>query len=199
MKNKKNNTWKWILGAIIILVFLFVVFKVIPDIKEEKTQLNCEDTYFTKMRLDPFDYEYLNYQVVDFYVDEKEISPFYWNKICYDLLKVRLNETLSKSENLWLDTRYNYYHEEEVELECNYAIYWGEEGDFYGRDIESGVEFFGSEEVILAQANRPLKYNESLITTKWREEFMETRIVNDNPDYSVIVNLELNETIEVCN
>ena len=197
MNKKKNNSWKWILGVILFLAFIFFLWKVIPHSTEE-TQLNCEDTYFMKMGLEPFDSEYLDYHVVDFYVDKKEISPFYWNKICYDLLKVRLNDTLSKSENLWLDTRYNYYHEEEVELECNYAIYWGEEGDFYGRDIESGIEFFSSEDVILAQSKRPLKYNESLITTQWREEFLETRIINDNPDYFVVVNLELNETIEVC-
>lgn len=201
MKNTKQQKKRLFLlystVGIILLALLF--FKVIPDLQEDSTS-SCrwEESYIMKVNLYPFDWEYIDYKVNDFYIDEKRVSEFYWSKLCRDLLKVRLNETLSKSENLWLDIDWIWFEEHDIELLCDYDIYWGEEGDFYGRSIEYGKEYFSTEELLLAQEKRPLRYNESRVTVTWREELQQTRLMNDNPDYYIVLKLKLNESIEVC-
>jgi len=194
----ENKSWIWILA--ILGVFLVGYFIYDSFISNPNSQENCEETYYIEYGLEPFDREYLKDFVEDWYVDKKAVAPFYWDKLCRDLLDVRLNETLSKSENLWLDT-YSYFFDDDTELECKYKIYWGEEGDFYGRSIENGKEFFSTEEILLAQENRPLKYNESLINIEWGDRFdgeFETRLENNNPDYFVVLKLKLNESRMEC-
>lgn len=198
MKNKKKTKSKSILLVIsFVLVAVFIIWITFKNVKEPTPDLNCEQSDIVDVRVEAFDREYINSPVKDFYIDEKRISVFYWDKICRDLLNVRLNETLIKSKNLWLDAR-SWYQTDEVELFCKYNIYWGEEGDFYGKTLESGEEFFNTTDVLIAQEKRPLKYNESLIHAEWREDIGDTRLVNNNPDYDVILKLKLNQTIEVC-
>lgn len=201
MKNKKEkeakkNLWVWIIGFIFIATLFYFLFITLPH-AQQIPELVCEETYFIKIGLEPFEGEYIKGVVVDYYIDEKVIHHFYWDKLCEDLLKVRLNETLSKSDNFWLNS-YADYFEKEIQLECNYNIKWGEIGDFYGREVESGREIFRTEELLLAQLNRPLKYNESLINIEWRELMELTRIKNNNPDYLIVLNIKLNESIMEC-
>jgi hypothetical protein len=194
-----NNKTIFILVGIIVLC-AGIIF-VASNSGEPEYSAQCYQKDFIDVYLHNFDRQELEEQVIDFYVDDKEISTFYWDKICYDLLKIRLNETLYKSGNLWLYNSNSYFYDDDIELSCNYKIFWGEDGPFYNRAIESNQEFFSSEEVILAQEKRPLIYNESLITTEWREVIPglnNTIIKNENSDFNVVVRLMLNGTTEVC-
>ncbi len=197
-KKEKSSKLKWAVGIVVILGFAYLLITFIQDIRNVPPPLDCEESRFMKIGVESFGLEHIDEKVNDYYVHEKQISRFYWDKLCRDLLNIKLNETLSKSENLWLYISDTWYYDKKIELDCRYRVYWGAEGDFYGREIEYGGEFFGAEEVILAQEKRPLRYNESLIYVYRTEEFEETRVANDNPDYDVVLNLDLNESIEVC-
>ena len=195
MKKKKRN--KNVYGTIIKLLmcicFIGLTWMVVKNVYGTEQEI-CEETYIMEFGLDYNDWKTIDEEVVDYYVEEKIISSYYWNKLCRDLLKVELNETLSKSDDLWFDS-HSWFDFQGSKLECIYYIHWGEEWDFKERVVEKGVEYFNQEEILLAQEKRPLKYNKSLISVEYDGEFKETILENNNLDYIVILNLKLNESI----
>ena len=166
--------------------------KVIEDGKDIQQESCCEHSNFYNVDVGALDYEDINDKVVDYYVEEKKLSEFYYDKICRDILEVRLNETLSKNPNFWMSV-YSYYYGYS-ELRCEYQIYWGERGDFYGNQIEVDDIRINKTDFLLATENRPPKFNESLVIADWDDEIHETKIRNDNPDYNILVNVKINET-----
>ncbi len=194
MKNKgMSAVVTTLIIILLVIVALGIVFVVLKNVIKSE-QETCEETYIMELTLDSFDWKTIDERVVDYYVIDKLVAPYYWDKLCMDLLEIGLNEILSQSDNLWLDTHSLFYYDS-FKLDCDYEIYWEEEGEFYGVMAEEGWRNFNTEEILLAQEKRLLEYNKSLISVYWEEEFEQTILINDNLDYAVILNLKLNESV----
>lgn len=209
VKKKKEEKWYkkdygpgFFFFGIFLATMITGFFYIYEPEKEIYVECNGEyinSEYIIDMYLDSYDWEYIDEEIIDFYIDEKGISVFYWDKICRDLLTERLKPELSKSDNLWLDAYLNWFNEEDYEIFCNYRIIWGgENSPNYGGTIDSDKIFFNTGEILLAQEKRPLYFNESLVIVEYREEIDTTSIENDNSDFYVILKLKLNKSIEIC-
>lgn len=163
----------------------------------------CSDSSILKIELDAYDRYEVSGAVEDYYVDEKKLSTYYWDSICEDLLEIELEEDLNKSKNLRLSaggqlSKMYIDNKERETLYCEFHMFWDGEGDSYMNELDYGFRYFELIDILPAKEKRPAKYNESLISAEWREDFKGTRIRNDNRDYKVKVNLLLNESEWRC-
>ena len=202
MRNKKGIS-AIVATVLIILITVAAVTiiwsAIIPMIQKQLNEQEanyqescCKQSNFYVVKVEALYDEDINDKVIDYYIEEKTLSEFYYDKICRDILEVRLNETLAKNPNFWMDIR-SWYYGDSV-LFCEYHIYWGERGDFYGNLVEDNDTRINQTDFLLATSNRPPKFNSSLVTLDWDEDMHETKIRNDNPDYNILVNVKINET-----
>lgn len=161
------------------------------------TSETCSDSSMLKIGLDEYDREVVKGIVVDYYIDEKELSETYWDRICEDLLEEELREELNKSKNIRLSAG-GQYTENSKQLYCEFNMFWTGEGESYMDDLDYGFRYFNLVDILPAKEKRPAEYNESLVFIEVREDFRDSVIKNENRDYYVKVNVFLNESEWRC-
>lgn len=193
MKTKNITRILYVIFCIVIVSLVWNLYSNHQNIQVQ----TCEKSDIMKISVEAWDMEYIPEMMIDYYVESISLNYFYWDRICDDLLEVRLNETLNKSDNFRLHSFGNFIKENN-ELYCNYGIYWDSVDDYYGKAIKEGIEYFNSVDIVLAQQNRQPKFNKSLISVEWDEDWQETKIRNVNADYDVVLVLKLNNSWVGC-
>jgi hypothetical protein len=203
MENKKIES-NLIFDCAILISFLILVTILLNNNDSYlpiDENYSCDNTDIMKIQLHTLDSEYIDYKVVDFYVEDIEISKLYDYEVCRELLNVELNNTLSKNKNLsfyiYDVLYYTIYNDMSKEIECYYKIYFGEFDD--DSVVDTNYISFDEENFKYEREQRVPKFNESFITIEevYGGEF--TRIKNKDMYHNVVVVLKLSEKIEVCN
>lgn len=199
-----------LVGFIFMISLFSIIFSTIDKNNNEPivSQITCSHSYISSLRLNSFDREEFDSKVIDFYIDDTFLSNYYFDKLCDYLIVYRINDTLSKSDNFYYETRsINNPANDGLDygLNCEYRIQWNSPYEHSYENtamIDSGEEFFNASNLALAIENHLPKFNKTDIKIdyyNWSDNYETSRIINNNPDFDVLLQVRFDKEIKVCN